>query len=93
MTFSHDLDTRSDVQIAPIVMNQAQCLSFGYSSTLSLGGGSDSHIIVPSTEPGAQYVVHVVASNGAELKLKCTLHGTSSPTCSPDHDDSDDESD
>ena len=91
MTFSNDLDGRNNVQITPIVMNQAQCLNFEYSSSLTLGGGSHSHIIVPSTQTGAKYVVHVVATNGAELKLKCTLHGTTAPTCSPDHDDNDED--
>ncbi len=91
MTFSHDFDGRNSLQIPPIVMNQAQCLNFGYSSTLTLGGGSNNHIIVPSTEPGAKYIVHVLASNGAESKLKCTLHGAAAPTCSPDHDNNDEE--
>jgi len=85
MTLVNGLDVRSDL-INPIVMNPGQCLMFSFSGAISFGD-TGNHVLVPSTEPGQKYIVHVVATNGAEIKIRCTLQESSSASCAIDHDD------
>jgi len=85
MTLVNGPDVRSDL-INPIVMNPGQCLTFSFSGAISFGD-SGNHILVPSTESGQKYIVHVVATNGAEIKIRCTLQESSSANCAIDHDD------
>ena len=52
-----------------LVLNPGECLTLTFSGVISFGGNT----LVPSTLAGENYTVHVIASNGAEMKLDCTL--------------------
>ena len=73
MTLVNGPDVKNDL-INPIVMNPGQCLMFSFSGAISIGG-SGNHIIVPSTEPGQKYIVHVVAYERSRDKDR--LHAAS----------------
>jgi hypothetical protein len=48
-----------------------QCIIFTFSGTISFG--DSSFVLVPSTAAGQVYVLHVIASNGANQQVSCTL--------------------
>ena len=52
-------------------LSPGQCVDLTFTGQLSFG---ESHfVLTPSTSAGQVYVVHVIASNGAEERLSCTL--------------------
>ncbi|MDA4129130.1 MAG: hypothetical protein OK457_00005, partial [Thaumarchaeota archaeon] len=65
-------------------MNSNQCLNFGYSGGFYIGDHS-AQLLIPSIVPGTKYVLRIVASNDAQVRLICTLTSTS-PSCVVSHD-------
>jgi hypothetical protein len=53
-----------------LVMAPGECLNLAFSGSISFG---QSAPIVPSTQTGQVYLVHVIASNDAQMMLGCTL--------------------
>lgn len=54
-----------------ITLTAGQCVELTFSGQLSFG---ESHfILVPSTSAGQTYILHVIASNGANEQLSCVL--------------------
>ena len=64
-----------------LTLTSGQCVDLTFSGKIAFGGGS--FVLVPNTASGQVYEVHVVASEGANLKLSCTLP-VSSTSCSVD---------
>ncbi len=65
-----------------LALAPGQCVGLTFSGTITFG--ESSLVLVPSTSPGQSYVVHIVASNGANMMLECVLPvGPSS--CTPLH--------
>ncbi|MDG6908280.1 MAG: hypothetical protein JRN20_21120, partial [Nitrososphaerota archaeon] len=54
-----------------LVVSPGQCMTLTFSGVVSFGHSGNA--LVPSTAAGQNYTVHVIASNGAEMKLSCTL--------------------
>jgi hypothetical protein len=54
-----------------LTLTKGQCVDLIFSGKLSFGGGS--WVFVPNTASGQVYEVHVVATEGANLELSCTL--------------------
>jgi hypothetical protein len=53
-----------------LVIAPGQCLNLTFTGVIAFGHSAP---MVPSTEPGQVYTVHVIASNNAEMMLGCTL--------------------
>jgi hypothetical protein len=69
-----------------LTLAAGQCVSLTFTGTISFG---ESHFtLVPSTASGQVYDVHVIASEGANSALSCTLPITST-SCSAIHDQHD----
>ncbi len=60
-----DQDGQHGLTIAP-----GQCLDLTFTGSIVFG---QSGPITPSTEAGQLYIVHIIASNDAQMKLGCTL--------------------
>jgi len=56
---------RGGLAIAP-----GECINLTFTGTIAFG---QSGPIIPSTQAGQTYVVHVIASNDAQMKLGCSL--------------------
>ncbi|MHB1867737.1 MAG: hypothetical protein ACYCPP_02180 [Nitrososphaerales archaeon] len=70
MTLVNADEGRSD-NTNQLVIAPGQCITLTFSGTISFGQSGNA--LVPSTLAGQTYTVHVIASNGAETKLNCTL--------------------
>ncbi|MGH2638560.1 MAG: hypothetical protein ACRDF4_04665, partial [Rhabdochlamydiaceae bacterium] len=83
LTLAHSDEGRSDN--SQIVLAPGQCITLTFSGTISFGESGNS--LIPSTAAGQTYVVHVIASDNAEMKLGCTLplSETSCTTITSDH--------
>ncbi len=69
-----------------LVLSKGQCVDLTFSGTMSFGEGG--LVLVPSTAPGQVYGLHIIASEGANLELSCTIPAT--PTgCSVIHQEGD----
>ncbi len=66
-------DGQHGLTIAP-----GQCLDLTFTGSITFG---QSGPIIPSTETGQLYIVHIIASNDAQTKLGCTLSLTAT-SCS-----------
>jgi hypothetical protein len=76
-------------QPAGIVIQPGQCVELVFNGTI--GFGSSNLTLVPSLTPGSVYTVHIIASNGAEQKLSCSVPvGPSSCTPTNREDNEDD---
>lgn len=54
-----------------LTLGQGQCVDLTFTGMISLGGSNQT--LVPSTLNGQVYTLHVIASDGANLDLTCTL--------------------
>ncbi len=54
-----------------LTINPGQCVQFTFSGIISYG--NSNFTLVPSTTPGQVYALHVIASNGANQLVSCTL--------------------
>jgi hypothetical protein len=54
-----------------LTLAQGQCADLAFSGVISFGDSNQT--LVPSTTAGQVYDVHVIASNGANMGLTCTL--------------------
>jgi hypothetical protein len=64
-------DTENDNQDGGLTLNPGQCVNLTFSGIITFG--DSSHVLIPSSSTGSSYTVHIIASNGANLKLDCTL--------------------
>ena len=71
----------------PLAINPGQCVQLTFVGKLSFG--SANFTLVPSTASGQVYVLHVIASNGANQLVSCSLPlGTASCTVQNQQQDS-----
>lgn len=54
-----------------LTLTKGQCVSLTFSGQISFG--ESKLVLVPSTSPGQVYGVHIVASEGSNLELSCSL--------------------
>jgi hypothetical protein len=54
-----------------LTLGKGQCVDLTFTGMISSGESNET--LVPSTAAGEVYTVHIVASNGANLDLACTL--------------------
>lgn len=74
-------------QNSGLTLAQGQCADLTFSGVISFGQSGAA--LVPSTASGQVYVMHVVASQGANVQLSCQLPLTSS-SCSVSHEGQED---
>lgn len=67
---SEDDESQGDQeQMGGITIQPGQCVQLTFNGTITFG-----HLtLVPSLTPGSTYTLHVMASNGAEQKLSCSV--------------------
>ena len=78
-TSDHSEGGNGHLQLSP-----GQCVVLTFSGTISYG--NQAFVVVPSTASGQQYLVHVIATNNAQLMLNCTLP-VAATSCMPLHND------
>ncbi len=71
----HSDNSSNHLQLSP-----DQCVVLTFSGTISYG--NQAFVVVPSTASGQQYMVHVIATDNAQIMLNCTLPVTST-SCTP----------
>ena len=54
-----------------LTLAPGQCVNLTFSGTITFGDSSIT--LVPSTQSGQTYQVNIIASNGGNLQLDCTL--------------------
>jgi hypothetical protein len=60
-----------DGQDRGLSLSPGQCVNLTFAGKIMFG---DSHfVLVPSTAPGQTYIVHIIASNGANMQISCSL--------------------
>lgn len=74
----------ADVGNNHLQISPGQCVVLTFSGTISFG--NQAFVVVPSTASGQQYVVHVIATDNAQVMLNCTLPA-SATSCAPLHND------
>ncbi|MDG6914021.1 MAG: DUF4382 domain-containing protein [Nitrososphaerota archaeon] len=74
-----------------LTLSSGQCVTLTFTGEIStgrIGSGNSGFVLVPSTVSGQVYIIHVIASQGANAQLSCVLPAT--PTsCSVLHNNDD----
>lgn len=63
--------SNEDQQSAGIMIQPGQCFKLEYNATITFG--SSGLTLVPSLTTGSTYIVHFIASNGAQERLSCSV--------------------
>jgi len=64
-------DSEHEAEGRGLALNPGQCFSLTFSGKITFGEAP--FVLVPSTASGQAYIVHIIASNEANMKLSCAL--------------------